>query len=684
MKKLLLLGLMLCLTTVAFADEIIIQRGDVNTGFSLVADEVANRTTPHMSIRCQFAAFDAQTRNTERGNFTALTIPGYPSSREVGNPSLPMMTRIIEIPLGATPVVNVTSRTEQEYTLSELGITTPLMPAQPSQRKDTEEQAFVYNEAAYQSNGYTRAPLATVTEIGIMRNMRLVLLTIAPVAYNPVLGKIVVSNNIDVEISLEGANLAETMAMYTNYASPYFDWARSSVMIPPSLSAQRSDVATAPIHYAIVADRKFENDLKPFVAWKTQKGFYVSQGYTDTIGTSREAIQAYLHGLYKNPAAGQAAPTFVLLVGDNEQIPAFTGTEGSYVTDLNYVTVTPDKIPDMLCGRFSAQTSADLIPQIEKTLEYEQYRMPDPSFLKNVVLVAGWDSGHAVEWGWPQINYATKYYFNTAHGYANVNAFLTSGSGQNASTIVSLVSQGASFVNYTAHGSQTNWSDPSFTIANINSLQNTGRYPLVIGNCCLTNSFQVGTCFGEAWLRAKDKGAIGYIGGSSYTYWDEDLWWGNGYYTIAHPNPQGTAPTKEVTGKHGAYNCVFERGYCSNAALMLAGNLAVEESTSPRKIYYWEVYHLMGDPGLMIYLGIPTQMTAEHPADVAANVNMVHVTAEAGAYIGITMNGILCGAGLTGKDNNANIQVSFAGSGTATVVVTKQNRIPYRGTITVK
>ncbi|EKD84080.1 MAG: hypothetical protein ACD_39C00259G0002 [uncultured bacterium] len=36
---------------------------------------------------------------------------------------------------------------------------------------------------------------------------------------------------------------------------------------------------------------------------------------------------------------------------------------------------------------------------------------------------------------------------------------------------------------------------------------------------------------------------------------------------------------------------------------MVAGNLAVEASSSSRKQYYWEVYHLMGDPSLKTYMG---------------------------------------------------------------------------------
>ena len=35
----------------------------------------------------------------------------------------------------------------------------------------------------------------------------------------------------------------------------------------------------------------------------------------------------------------------------------------------------------------------------------------------------------------------------------------------------------------------------------------------------------------------------------------------------------------------------------------LAGLMAVEESNSPRKKYYWEIYQLMGDPSLAVKIG---------------------------------------------------------------------------------
>ena len=65
---------------------------------------------------------------------------------------------------------------------------------------------------------------------------------------------------------------------------------------------------------------------------------------------------------------------------------------------------------------FSASSVNQLIPQIEKTLEYEQYTIPDPSYLNEVLMVAGVDQSMAATYGNGQINYGTDYYFNSDHG----------------------------------------------------------------------------------------------------------------------------------------------------------------------------------------------------------------------------------------------------------------------------
>ncbi|MDR3339127.1 MAG: hypothetical protein LBT25_03355, partial [Candidatus Symbiothrix sp.] len=91
-----------------------------------------------------------------------------------------------------------------------------------------------------------------------------------------------------------------------------------------------------------------------------------------------------------------------------------------------------------------------------------------------------------------------------------------------------------------------------------------------------------------------------YIGASYYTYWSEDFWWAVGFKTVTL-NPS-------YNSVHlGAYDRMFhthnepQSEWCNmQGQLMIGGNLAVQESTSSRKLYYWEIYHLMGDPSLKI------------------------------------------------------------------------------------
>lgn len=681
MKKVvifLFLAAALCLQ----AQDIVVSRDSKPSQISIVEDRMVDRAAPSLNLECHVAKLTATVVDTPKGKFAQLTIPAFQATNVAGAPQLPRMNRLIEVPMGAELQVRVLSHETQEYSLRDAGIMYPIMPCQPSHPKDGSVVPFAYDSSAYAQKGYSRTDLVKVVDLGMLRNFRLALLEVAPVAYDPATERIEVYNNIQIELSLVGANLTETARIQNLHFSPYFNWIQGRILSSASLQNLRRGLPPFAMTYVIVADRMFQNDLAPFIAWKTQKGFQVTVGYTDEIGKTTADIQKYIHGLYNNATEENRAPSFVLFVGDYEQVTSFKGKTGSHISDLYYATVTADYLPDIYTGRFSARNSAELLPQIEKTLQYEKYEMPDPSFLKNAVMVAGWDSSHAVEWGWPQIKYGVQYFFNEAHGIPNVSVFLSAGSQQNATQIRNLVSAGTAYLNYTAHGSSTSWADPSFSQANIDSLMNQGRYPLVVGNCCLTNKFEVATCFGESWLRVKDKGAIGYIGGSNSTYWDEDLWWGNGNYPIVHPNSTGAAPDQSVTGK-GAYEYMFTSSIFSNDAMIVAGNLAVEESNSPRKLYYWEVYHIMGDPALMIYLGIPSVMEVTHPETISLSAASLEVTAPSDALISLSMNGQNLGTSMADAQGKSSFSVKLRKTGEALLVVTKKNCQPYFATIKV-
>ncbi|MFA5596511.1 MAG: C25 family cysteine peptidase [Pusillimonas sp.] len=603
MKKYLVMFVMVLLCgSVAFADEIRLS-DDVNNGLSVVSEKF-DGSNLSLKMNCGLRKLDFYDADTPMGPFSVLYSPEFYFGGAYGAPQLPVITKIIQVPFGAECKVVVKSYDTKVYNLADFGVANKIYPRQPSAPKDGSEVPFVYEKSAYIHKGFNGQPLATIEDIGVMRHMRLVQLTVSPITYSAIDNKINVYNNIDFEVVMTGSNMSKTRTRHSAYASDAFAFAESMIIVPEALKFGRNKTKES---YVIVSDPMFKKALAPFEDWKKSQGYIVKTVYTDEFGTGSaitEPLKRYLHDLYNNPTAEMPAPSYVLFVGDHAQVPAFRGQTGSHITELYYVAVTPgDFLPDMLTGRFSAQNLEQLMPQIEKTMEYGQKKFADSEFLNRAVLVAGYDSYWARSHGWAHINYAENYYMNNEHGLKNVYKTLSAGSQQNASTIIQKVAEGAVYVNYTAHGSSTSWADPRFLISDIYKLGNKGQYPLVIGNCCLTSKFEVSECFGEAWLRAKDAGAIGYVGGTNSTYWDEDFYWGVGLHSIVKPNNEGVFPLKEKTGP-GAFEAMFEGKGVTNAGFMVAGNLAVESSTSSRKQYYWEVYHLMGDPSLKTYIGV--------------------------------------------------------------------------------
>lgn len=598
MTRLLLVLLALTLAaTPGFAKDVVID-GKAVPGLQLTEDRIAS-DAPALAFSAAVDKFAATDEKTEMGEFTSLTVDGWNTSDAIGAPAVPVLNRLVEVPAGATLKVNVLSAETKEMTATDLGIANPLYPKQ-APRPKTGTVPFAYEKSAYMHKGFQNFEPVTVEEIGNARNVRIAMVRFFPVAYNPAENRFRITSRVNFEIALEGADV-QRATRAGDYESEAFSFLSNAVVRPESLKPAVSR-SKAKASYLIISDKMFLEALKPFVAHKQKLGFLVDVVSTETFGADVQGgAKALIHDRYNSPTPNAPAPTFVLFVGDHEQIPSFKGTTGSHITDLPYIAVTPgDNIADILAGRFSARTVDELLPQIEKTIFYENN--PNAEYKTRSVLIAGWDSGFTRSHGWPQINYGTKFFFNEKNG-VTPNVYLSAGSHQNDKDIVANVKAGTAFVNYTAHGSPTSWGDPSFQISDINALGNKGKYPVVVGNCCLTNKFEVGTCFGEAWLRAKDQGAVAYIGGTNSTYWDEDLWWGVGNYApVVKPNYEGVPPTMEQTGV-GAYEAVFSGKAKSAAAMNLAGLMAVEESNSPRKKYYWEVYQLMGDPSLAVKIG---------------------------------------------------------------------------------
>lgn len=630
-----------------------------------------------------FAGFDHFDVNTKEGVFTEITATGYGFTWEEGAPKLPVMRRLIEIPIGARPEVTVVSYDVKEYSLSELGIQNLIFPTQPPVAKSEKDPVdFVINQNAYASDKFNENVLASIEVVGTMRSIRMARLEISPFEYNPVQGTIKIYSNVVLEVQFTGADFSATSELKAKTRSPYFGSFDFLNKLPVEGGDRMANFTRYPVKMVIVSDPMFEETLQPFIEWKTKKGFTIVEAYTNNpeVGTTKENIKSYLKGLYDAGTAEDPAPSFVLIVGDVAQVPAFT--QGGHVTDLYYCEYTGDAIPEVFYGRFSANSIAELQPQIDKTLMYEQYQFPDPSFLGNVVMVSGVDYSYAATYGNGQITYGNNYYFNEAHGI-NSHTYLYPASGSSAAAIRQDFNNGAAYGNYTAHGSPSGWADPAFTSSHIPSMTNYGKYPLMVGNCCSTSTYG-SNCFGEELLRAEDKGAIGYIGASNSTYWNEDFYFGVGFGTVGLTTTYEGSTLGSYDRAFHDHGEPFEDWFTTQAQMMVAGNLAVTASGSSMITYYWQVYCLMGDPSLSVYFGVPDEMIASYDPLMPLQSSSFTVITDPYAYVAISKEGVLYGSALADENGVAEVMLDpISVPGDADIVITAQNREPYFGTVLV-
>ena len=161
---------------------------------------------------------------TEQGNYCQLFYEGMTPTQNDGQPELPVITNLLEIPLCENMQVNVVNSTYETYSLAELGINYPIIPAQPRHPKSEDGPfPFVIDEATYATNSFYGMPLAQSEKVGVLRNINMGRISIAPFEYNPVTGQLKVCTQIDVEISFVNPNIPKTMEMKTKHGNGMFD-----------------------------------------------------------------------------------------------------------------------------------------------------------------------------------------------------------------------------------------------------------------------------------------------------------------------------------------------------------------------------------------------------------------------------------------------------------------------------
>lgn len=648
----------------------------------------------HVSLDAVYG-IDVKSQTGEK--FTELYFGKGYSAGDIGEPKLPAIKNLIQIPSNSNISVKVSGYSINEYRLKDFGIETLIYPNQPSVSKeqDIKEVPFYINKAAYQESGFSNESIATIEVLGTIRGIRIARLQVNPIQYDPTQGVIRVYNDIDVHVTADGASIELEREIAAKTYSPFFEPVLSALSssFTKSVFDEKPDLTKYPIKMQVISHRMFEQTLKPYVDWKTQKGFIVDVAYTDQIGTTDQAIISFMQNLYTNSTPENPLPTFLVIVGDVEQVPASaTGSSSKKKTDLYYAALDDDYFPEMYYGRLSAQTTGQLKNIIDKIIYYEQYHFEDPSYLSRATLIAGVDATWNPRVGEPTVKYATKNYYNPDNGISTVWGYGVANDPSNPNNSSGYTGcydnerLSVGFINYTAHCSESIWDSPRLTIDAVNGMSNYNKYPLAIGNCCLSADFGYSESIGEAWIRAENKGAVTYIGSSPSSYWYEDFYWAVGAFPIVGTN-NGYVPSREETTL-GAFDAPHASNYLTTGALVFVGNLAVTEAVlksyvrninqSSSALYYWQAYNVLGDPSLIPYFTESQNNNVVHPNVLTVDQSSLTISALPGSYIAISKDNNLLGTSYVNESGETELTInSLSEPAVVKLVITRPQTKPY-------
>ena len=533
-------------------------------------------TSSGYTINFSLPSYEMNSILAEGEEFINLTIPGYGVTPEVGLPALPIISFNLFIPYEEQQLeFKIMNLVYDEQILAH-----KIYPFQMPWEKNQplSDRPFTINTEYYNSSGKVDQPVITMSEPFIIAGVKGVTVTIYPFNYNPKENRLRTLNSGTFNLAVN--NAVTTTTNKSNSLQKFFENIFINFESTPDNSTMKYLIITAPA---------FESGMQQFLNHKISKGFDAVMFNTNATGTTNTSIKDFIQQRYNDP---QTRPEFILLVGDVNHIPAWTGSgSGTPNTDLNYVQLEGgDYFADAFIGRFSVTSTGELQNAIDKSLFMENYI---GTLAKKNIYMASTDNWQISE---GTHNHIIDNYFGPA-SYTNLKLY-TYTYGATTQQLIDALNDNQIFAIYSGHGSIYSWADgPQLNQSQVQALTNTW-YPFVYSFACVTGSYQVSECFGETWLRTEN-GASTFYGSSVNSYWDED--------DILEKSVFKAMFDDEIT----LMTPMFVQGM-----IYLVNHYGGITGTTLR---YMEMYNLMGDPSIPVIQQIPPDTTPPDPiTDLAA------------------------------------------------------------------
>ena len=366
-----------------------------------------SRDTMGLCVDSNFYGMYVMDTTVNNINFQILNMPNTGRYMNEGKPGIPIITRFFEVPHGVD--ISFTIIHTVEDNLNNYFV----FPAQPPREDypNATEPPFTIDWPTYNTSAFYPSNIVSLTgELGdapiVIRGVRIVALNLHPVQFNPVTMDLKIYSKI--EVKLEYNKPAQVEDINPRLKSREFD-ELCQALIPNYKYRPKNEgeFVTSPLsgtqnpgpipltigaQYLIITEDSFFSAVEPLAEWKELKGVTTRIVKTSEISASPNAndIATYIQNVYDT---WYPCPTFVLLVGDSDDIPPDyknphpSDCHGGFdtPTDLYYVTVDgSDYIPDMFIGRISVDNSNEAEIIVQKILNYERMPPGDPDFYTDV------------------------------------------------------------------------------------------------------------------------------------------------------------------------------------------------------------------------------------------------------------------------------------------------------------
>ena len=592
-----------------------------------------------------------------------ITFPGSVPILESGAPELPRMARSIIIPDLAHMELSVL---ETEF------IDVPVENIEPSKgnlTRDIDPSTIPYTYGKpYQTDEWYPSNFVFMREPYIMRSLRGQTVVLQPIQYNPIQRTLRIYTHIKISILENGLSQNNPLTRRpANGGSREFEHMYKDHFINYPTD-DRYDVLGEQGPMLIISYGDFMDEMQTFVDWKNYKGIPTEMVDIADIGDVDDMAQLVEDQYYENGIA------FVLLVGDIDQIETIRRSDGAGSNSPSDNSLTfvagNDFYPDLIIGRFSAETGEQVETMINRTIEYEMD--PDPAadwYKKGSGFASNQGPGDDGEYDDEHLDNIRELLL--AYTYIEVDQIYdpdgTVAQGEAA------INEGRSIVNYTGHGSNGSWGNGCpMNNTNVNGLVNTGMWPFIWSVACVNGEFNVGTCFAETWLRATDSdgnptGAIATLMSTVNQAWN--------------PPMEG----------QDEMNAIFVESYSDNikrtfGGLSFNGMNQMNDSYGSQgydETCYWTIF---GDPSVVMRSDTPTGMEVTHSDVIIIGATEFNIeTGESGALVSVSRDGDLLASAYT--DGSGAVDLFFETAldipGPVDVVVTAYNRIPYETSVNV-